>query len=157
MPPSDAGRILQLLNAMIGMRRLRLRDLEGRIGLSAGTLRRILNGTIELKFRHITDLLAVLEIPTKTFFRIAFESDDPDQAQVLLAQALRIAQPESKPVMLSPGQIEEVVLATMKRLGFIPPIDPKLGAEASSAPPARRSKPKARKKPVQKEAEDPEA
>ncbi len=121
MPTSDVERILQLLHAIIGMRRLRLRDLGGRVGLSAGTLRRILNGTIELKLRHITDLLTVLEIPTKTFFRIAFESEDSKQAEALLAQALQIAQPEPQPVPLNSQEIEEVVLATIRRLGFAPP------------------------------------
>ena len=89
--------------------------------MSAGTLRRILNGTIELKLRHITDLLTVLEIPTKTFFRIAFESEDSKQAEALLAQALQIAQPEPQPVPLNSQEIEEVVLATIRRLGFAPP------------------------------------
>jgi len=157
MPPSDVGRILELLNAIIGMRRLRLRDLEGRVGLSAGTLRRILNGTIELRFRHITDLLDVLEIPTKTFFRIAFESEDSEQAQALLAQAVRIAQPEPKPIMLNPRELEEVVLATIRRLGFAPPAGPGIAADSSraSAPKTTPKPKKRRKKPVKKKDEIP--
>ena len=59
MQPSEAERILELLEALIVLRKIRLRDLEQNLGMSAGTLRRILNGRIELKFRHITDISRV--------------------------------------------------------------------------------------------------
>ena len=94
MQPSEAERILELLEALIVLRKIRLRDLEQNLGMSAGTLRRILNGRIELKFRHITDILALLDMPTRTFFKIAYEADDLAEAQSQLARAHRIAHVE---------------------------------------------------------------
>jgi transcriptional regulator with XRE-family HTH domain len=156
MPPSDdAGRILELLTTLIAMRGLRLRDLETSVGLSAGTLRRVLKGTIELKFRHITDLLAVLDIPTKTFFRIAFDSEDPAQAQLLLAQTLRIPA-EPRPVMLDPQQIEAVVVATMQRLGFPSPSVPATAAAPSQHPAPATTKPRTKTTSAKRRDEDPE-
>jgi transcriptional regulator with XRE-family HTH domain len=118
MQPTEAERILELLEALIVLRKFRLRDLEQSLGMSAGTLRRILNGRIELKFRHITDILALLDMPTRTFFKIAYEADDLAEAQSQLARAHRIAHAEPKPITLTPGELEAVVVATIERLGL---------------------------------------
>ena len=144
MPPSEADRILELLEALIVLRKIRLRDLEQDLGMSAGTLRRILNGKIELKFRHITDILAVLDIPTPTFFTIAYETDDLAQGQ--LARAHRIAHLDPKPVTISPKELEAVIVATIGRLGLSarPPDDP----QGTSIPPLEEKKPPRRKKPT---------
>ena len=116
MPRTEDLRILELLEALIVLRKIKPRDLEVDLGLSAGTIRRILTGKIELKFHHITDILAVLDIPPGTFFKIAYETDDPAEAKSQLARAHRLAQFE--PRAFDSGELEAVVVATLKRLGL---------------------------------------
>jgi transcriptional regulator with XRE-family HTH domain len=150
MPPSESDRILELLEALIVLRKIRLRDLEQDLGMSAGTLRRILNGKIELKLRHITDILAVLDIPARTFFKIAYETDDLGQAQSQLARAHRIAHLEPQPVTLSPEELEAVIVATIGRLGLsVRPPDPQGAGPRPSkekkSPPRKKPKPRRKK------------
>jgi transcriptional regulator with XRE-family HTH domain len=144
MPPSEADRILELLEALIVLRKIRLRDLEQNLGMSAGTLRRILNGKIELKFRHITDILEVLDIPTRTFFKIAYETDDLAQAQSQLARAHRIAHLEPKPVTFSPEELEALIVATIGRLGLS--VHPPDAPQGAGTRPLKEQKPPQRKK-----------
>jgi transcriptional regulator with XRE-family HTH domain len=118
MQPSEVDRILELLEALIVLRKIRLRDLEQTLGMSAGTLRRILNGRIELKIRHIAEILAALDMPMRTFFKIAYETDDVAQAHGQLAHAHRMAQFESHPVTFTPSELEAVIVATIGRLGL---------------------------------------
>jgi transcriptional regulator with XRE-family HTH domain len=154
MQTSEAGRILELLESLIVLKKVRLRDLEQSLGMSAGTLRRILNGRIELKFRHITDILERLDMPTRTFFKIAYETDDLSQAQSGLARAHRIAQVEPKPVTLSPSELEAVIVATIERLGLSvqPPDTPAGGQEkATGSGPAKKPRPMKKTNPRDKE------
>ena len=143
-PPSEAERILELLEALIVLKKVRLRDLEEDLGMSAGTFRRILNGKIELKFRHITDVLALLDIPPRTFFKIAYGTDDLDPAQSQLALAQRIAHPEPKPVSLGPEELEAMIVATLGRFGLVPLSEAPQGAGSR---PLKEQKPSQRKKP----------
>ena len=145
MPQSEAERILELLEALIVLRKIRFRDLEQDLGMSAGTLRRVLNGKIELKFRHITDILALLDIPTRTFFKIAYDTDDPAQAPGQLALAHRIAHFEPKPVTFTPGELEAVILAIIERLGFS--VHPPEHPQGPSTPPPKKQRAERRKKP----------
>ena len=134
MQPSEA-RILELLDALIGMRKIGIRDMERRLGMSVGTLRRILNGRIELKFRHITDILEALDIPARTFFKVAFETD-PAEVESLLSSAQRLTA-EPKTLSLTREDLEAVVVATVQRLGFsLPP--PPTPASAGGKVPARK-------------------
>ncbi|HEX4959747.1 MAG TPA: hypothetical protein VF173_02830 [Thermoanaerobaculia bacterium] len=149
MPPSEAARILELLDSLISLKRFRFAEVERRLGMSAGTLRRILNGRIELKFRHITDILGLLDMPPRTFFKIAYETDDLAEAQNELARAHRVSQVEPKPAAFTPSELEAVVVATIERLGLnLHPADaparPKTKAAASRP---QKKKPKPAKKP----------
>jgi transcriptional regulator with XRE-family HTH domain len=136
MQPSEA-RILELLDALIGMRKFGIRDMERRLGMSVGTLRRILNGRIELKFRHITDILEVLDIPARTFFKVAFETD-PVEVESLLSSAQRLTA-EPKTLSLTREDLEAVVVAAVERLGFsLPPLPPPIPPSAGGKVPARK-------------------
>ena len=154
MQTSEAGRILELLESLIVLKKVRLRDLEQSLNMSAGTLRRILNGRIELKFRHITDILERLDMPTRTFFKIAYETEDLGEAQSSLARAHRIAQVEHQPVTLSPSELEAVIVATIERLGLHvqPPETPAGGkGKATGSRPAKKPKPAKKTRPRDKE------
>ena len=88
-------------------------------------------------------------MPTRTFFKIAYEADDLAEAQGQLARAHRIAHVEPKPITLTPGELEAVVVATIERLGLSvnPPEDFQGGKRRKVAPP-RAKKPRSGKKKV---------
>ncbi|HEV7505110.1 MAG TPA: hypothetical protein VGS07_09380 [Thermoanaerobaculia bacterium] len=131
----EVARILRLLEALLVLRKIRLVALERHLGLSAGTIRRIFNGAIELKYRQVIEILEFLEIPPLAFFQIAYE---PQNASVdLLAARLDKIRPaeEQKVEPLSRADLLELVKETLEQLGYSPP---KKGAKKS---PDRRQPP----------------
>ncbi len=117
----EVARILRLLEALLVLRKVRLVALERHLGLSAGTIRRIFNGAIELKYRQVIEILEFLEIPPLAFFQIAYE---PQNASVdLLAARLDKIRPaeELKVEPLSRADLLELVKETLAQLGYSPP------------------------------------
>jgi len=117
----EVARILRLLEALLVLRKVRLVALERHLGLSAGTIRRIFNGAIELKYRQVIEILEFLEIPPLAFFQIAYE---PQNASVdLLAARLDKIRPaeEQKVELLSRADLLDLVKETLEQLGYSPP------------------------------------
>jgi hypothetical protein len=117
----EVARILRLLEALLVLRKVRLVALERHLGLSAGTIRRIFNGAIELKYRQVIEILEFLEIPPLAFFQIAYE---PQNATVdLLAARLdkirSVEEPKVEP--LSRADLLSLVKETLEQLGYAPP------------------------------------
>src|SRR3954462_7611482 len=94
--PFELSRMTSLLETLIFAKKIRIREVERRLGISNGTLARIFNGKIELKFRHILDLLEILDVQPKTFFKVP--SSLPEQGSMkgeeLLRQGQGIVLPE---------------------------------------------------------------
>ena len=122
-PDPRAQRVARLLETLVRVQGISLRNLERQLGASVGTARRIFNGVITLKLSHILDILEVLDIPPATFFRIAFEDTDAQvlgESQTLLIQAQSIrAQRETQPV--PDASFLRLVEASLQQLGVIPP------------------------------------
>jgi transcriptional regulator with XRE-family HTH domain len=136
--PSEEARILVLLDSLIRVRKLSIRDVERRLGMSMGTLRRVLLGETELKYRHVSDVLGVLEIPERSFFRLVFENDDPDSnLDRVVATAQRMtAEPAETTVTLTKAELEALIESTVRRLGF--PRPPKKPGPAGGPRPKKK-------------------
>lgn len=65
-------RIAALLETLVLVRKVPIRKTEKALGLSNGYLARVFSGKIELKYRHILDILAVVGMEPRDFFELAY-------------------------------------------------------------------------------------
>src|SRR5438270_2384546 len=74
----ETARIPALLEVRIASRKIRIRELERRLKVSNGTCARLFSGKISLKFQHILDILAILDVTPRAFFRVENRQDIQD-------------------------------------------------------------------------------
>ncbi len=108
----EVSRLLSLLEVLIAARKVSIREMERRLKVSNGTLARLFSGKISLKFQHILDLLEILEVTPKAFFRVAYSLDDPGtmKAEELLRQVQNLAFPDPPmPAALTRDDIQKMI------------------------------------------------
>lgn len=82
-------RMATLLEAVFRVAKIPIRDFEHRIGMGSGTLSRIFRGEIDLKFRHVFDVLDGLAIAHEEFFRLAYK-DRSSRGEVLAQEVMKL-------------------------------------------------------------------
>jgi len=128
---TEIRRLATLLEAVLRYRgpggglRVGARAMERQLGWSAGTLSRILQGKIELKVRHILDVLEVLEVPAEDFFELSYQQRSRETtAQELLTflesrglhgRPRLVDKPESA---ISDDELDKRILAALRRLSL---------------------------------------
>lgn len=132
---SEIRRLAKLLESVLRFRggsadtglRVGARAIERKLGWSAGTLSRVLSGRIELKFRHLFDVLEALEFPAADFFALAYQkrSRSPasqDLLRFLEAQGFRggldldgLAQGEDA---ISDAELDRRILEALRRISL---------------------------------------
>jgi transcriptional regulator with XRE-family HTH domain len=138
----ETARILALLEVLIASRKIRIRELERRLKVSNGTCARLFSGKISLKFQHILDILAILDVTPRAFFRVAYSLEDPGslKAEELLRQVQDLAFPDPPvPAVLSRAEIQRMIEDAIAARQPPPASEP----ETSSRPrrPKRRPSP----------------
>lgn len=93
---------LDLLNLVLEQSRRRRREVDEHGGYCRGTTSQLLMGKIELKLRHILDILEVCEVEPRVFFRAvtadfhhSMEALPPLQEQIRAAARLHGLDPET--------------------------------------------------------------
>jgi hypothetical protein len=77
---AEVRRFAQILEAIVRQQgsgkglRVGVRGLERKMEWGAGTLSRVLKGQIDLKLRHVLDVLEALDFPAERFFQLAYEA-----------------------------------------------------------------------------------
>ncbi len=69
---AEIARIAELLKTAIRLSGASNREVERRLGLSAGYLSRLFSGGIELKVKHVLDIGEVIELDAGEFFQLVF-------------------------------------------------------------------------------------
>ena len=119
---TDILRVARLLERLILFKRMPIRKLEKELNFSNGYLARIFSGRIELKYRHILDILEAIDVSPKSFFKLAYESDDPDNlsAEDLVGKVGKVSLGAPPPeASLKRSEMEEVVLETLAKLDLL--------------------------------------
>jgi transcriptional regulator with XRE-family HTH domain len=136
MQNAEVARILKLLDSLMASRKVRRSDLARRLGIAPGNLWRVFNGDLELRYRLVIDILAVLEIPPLAFFQIVYE--DKKASTDLLAARLNglaaLEQPRVEPV--SKAELRQLVMETLEQLGVLELLDQGADAPTPEDPPA---------------------
>ncbi len=117
---AEIHRVTELLKTVVRVAGLSHREIEKRLGQSPGYLSRLFAGAIELKFKHIIDILKVIKVEPHEFFQLAY----PRQTGVTSATArqardlLTLFPPGGEP---APGrvrqeEVDEMVRSAIRRL-----------------------------------------
>jgi transcriptional regulator with XRE-family HTH domain len=134
----EVARILSLLELLIAAKKASIREVERQLNVSNGTLARLFSGKVSLKFQHILDLLQILDVMPKAFFRVAYSLDDPGsmKAEELLRQVQGLAFPDPPvPTVLTRTEIQRMIDEALAARQ-VPP-----ASETDSRPRQRRSPP----------------
>jgi len=149
MIDQEVQRLARLLEALVKVERVPVRELERRLDLGGGTLNRIFTGKIELKVRHILLVLDALGVKPQTFFELAFKvpEGEEEQASAKLLESVETLRrrpwlkfPEPEPSRLTEDDVRRVVAEALREAG--------LGARKRA--PARKAPAKGKKKPPAK-------
>lgn len=117
---SEVARLRELLRQAIRVSNVTNREIERRLGMSQGSLSRLLAGGIELKVQHILDILAILGLHPGTFFEVAYPDSPKDHSSLQLIHAAMSRRGEKKkePTSIQPTQeqIEAMVTKALRKL-----------------------------------------
>ena len=127
MIDQDVRRLARLLEALVKVERVPVRELERRLDLGGGTLNRIFTGKIELKVRHILLVLEALGVKPMSFFELAFKVPEGEEEQAsarLLGSVetlrrrpwLKFQEPE--PASLTEDDVRRVVAEALREAGL---------------------------------------
>lgn len=118
-------RLSRLLESLVLVERVPVRELERRLDLGTGTLGRIFNGRIDLKVRHVLLVLEALGVNPMDFFKQAFK-EVPEGEE-------RQAGVRPKPVTLTDQDVSRILVELLRQLGVGP-------RKAPRKPPPRKGK-----------------
>lgn len=130
MVDDEIRRIARLLESLVKVEKVPVRELERRLELGGGTLNRIFNGKIELKLRHILLVLEALEIRPLAFFDQAFRARDGEEEQraAWLLDAVENLrrrpsppEPDAGAESLSEPAVRRIVVDVLRELGVAAP------------------------------------
>lgn len=152
MIDQDVRRLARLLEALVKVERVPVRELERRLDLGGGTLNRIFAGKIELKVRHILLVLDALGVKPLAFFELAFKVPEGEEEQAgarLLASVETLRrrpwfqlQEPAEPTALTEDHVRRLVAEALREAGLGAPKPAKPRKKAAKAPakksPAKR-------------------
>jgi len=72
MSSRELQRLRQILGEAVQSSRMTVRELEQAMGLGSGNLSRLLDGSLEIRVRHLIGLARVLNVPPGDFLELAF-------------------------------------------------------------------------------------
>lgn len=118
----EVARLRELLRNAIRLSGVTNRKIERQLGMSQGSLSRLLAGGIELKVKHILEIVEILGLPPGQFFQIAYpEEAQPTSALQAFQKALgqRMggrSEEEAPPAKITQEQVEVMVAKALRKL-----------------------------------------
>jgi len=105
----------EMLATQIRRQRITRRSIEQRMGWSHGYLTRLMGGVIELKLRHVFDILAMIEVTPAEFFAEAYPLP-PGRTRPQRAAGQASDGSEVRLVVLTDEQLERQIDSLIRRL-----------------------------------------
>jgi len=111
---AEVDRLLELLRTVIKISGFQVSEIERRIGQSAGYLSRLRSGAIEVKLRHIYDILTAIELHPAEFFRLGYPQEPAHPSPTgrklrAFVTTLQGSPQRSEPAAPSSEQIQELL------------------------------------------------
>lgn len=120
-------RFSRLLESVVRVSKISVRELERRLDLGGGSLNRIFSGRIDLKVRHILLVMDALGLDPKSYFKAAYKDRPPDEPPRSLPdnliEALEIyapagRRPERAVASLSDDEFDRRIGEALERFGI---------------------------------------
>ncbi len=119
----ETRRLTSLLESLVKIKRLTVRDLERQLGLSVGTLGKLFAGKRELEVRQVLAILKVLDVPRAAFFRLAYEHTDAHPAsEEILSSLGKLTGTDALETLLLPvsrQELHDVVGDILREFGLL--------------------------------------
>jgi transcriptional regulator with XRE-family HTH domain len=125
---AEVVRLTNLLASAIKFSGWKQRDIEKSLGLSSGSMSRLLSGGIELKIKHVLEICEVIGFPPSRFFHASYPTaedggNEAARLQRLLEQLHPVpeAQPEppaaqpAAPAGANQAEIEKIVFGALAK------------------------------------------
>lgn len=121
---AEVARVAELLKTAIRMSGASNREIERRLGLSAGYLSRLFSGGIELKVKHVLDISEVIQLDAGEFFALVFprhrDVASPTGRKLLdlVSRIQGVEPPKSsgEPSPVSSKQLEEMIRGALRQV-----------------------------------------
>jgi transcriptional regulator with XRE-family HTH domain len=97
---TETGRYLVLLQELIDRSGTSMREIERRLGWSAGRLTKLLAGTNELRLRNFLEILRTINVDPWDYYRLVCGKTKLSEHVV---HKLEVAKPKTEPVVLTPA------------------------------------------------------
>lgn len=81
----EVTRIRELLRRAVRVAGVPNKEIEARLNMSSGSLSRLFAGGIELKVKHVLDILGQIEMTPGDFFRLVYPEDDAGGSETAIA------------------------------------------------------------------------
>ena len=135
MVDQDLKDLRRLLRDAVESSRMYVRDIEAAIGVGHGNLERLLNGTLELRVRHLIAFARLLKIPPAEFLELGC----PGATQAAQRRLVDWLGPErshglvgSSRLPATPEELTELIRAVVRE--ELAAVDPSAGARKPSRP-----------------------
>jgi len=122
----EVTRLRELLRRAVRVAGVPNKEIEARLNMSSGSLSRLFAGGIELKMKHVLDILKQIEMSPGDFFRLVYLEDDGDSSETaatLQGFLSHSRQERTESVRRTPGgtdltqeEIEVMVAKALRRL-----------------------------------------
>jgi transcriptional regulator with XRE-family HTH domain len=128
---AEVTRLTNLLTSAIRFSGWKQRDIEKALGMSSGSMSRLLSGGIELKIKHVLEICSVIGFPPSRFFHASYPTaeeggNDAVRLQRLLEQLHPVSEvePQPQPAAAAPpssastvdqGEIERIVYGALAK------------------------------------------
>jgi len=133
MVNEEIRRFARLLEGVVRLSKVSVREVEKRLDMGHGSLNRIFNGKIDLKLRHILSVLEALDVPPEQFFRLAYREKKDVQAQTTAREILDLLdarmpsarpavaeEPERNEASISDEELDRRIHEALLRFGIEP-------------------------------------
>jgi transcriptional regulator with XRE-family HTH domain len=119
----EVVRLTNLLASAIRFSGWKQRDIEKSLGLSSGSMSRLLSGGIELKIKHVLEICEVIGFPPAFFFHASYPSTEGSSDSVRLQRLLEQLHPVPEatpepPTTPQPEPVSSVNQAEIERIVF---------------------------------------
>jgi transcriptional regulator with XRE-family HTH domain len=120
----EVARLRELLRRATRLSGVSNKEIERRLNMSSGSLSRLFAGGIELKVKHVLDILKQIDMPPAAFFHLAFPDEEEDGSDIGIAlkgllgerKTARKDTAQRPPAGPTQEEIEEMVTRALRKM-----------------------------------------
>jgi transcriptional regulator with XRE-family HTH domain len=116
---AEVTRVKDLLKTVVRVAGMSHREMERKLGQSPGYLSRLFAGAIELKLRHIVEILGLIDVEPAEFFQLAYPPRQTGLTSATARQArdlLALFPLEAQAGRPKQADVDEMVRGAVQRL-----------------------------------------